>query len=90
MIFDFVSEFAGSKVYTSSPFFVRFRFSSFIISCSYIMLHHSEDRPNRVKRVFIFEKGMRSGMRFEQNLRSKVGGLNGKMELREKVSRRFI
>lgn len=54
------------------------------------MLHHSEDRPNRVKRVFIFEKGMRSGMRFEQNLRSKVGGLNGKMELREKVSRRFI
>lgn len=33
---------------------------------------------------------MRSGMRFELNLRSKVGGLSGKMELRERISRRFI
>lgn len=32
----FVSEFAGGKVYATSPFFVGFRFSSFVISCSYM------------------------------------------------------
>ena len=34
--FRFLWQFASGKVHATSPFFVRFRFSSFIISCSYM------------------------------------------------------